>query len=305
MIKKAAITTTSFGQYDSGATILLQKSGFEIVKNELGRTMTKREILALCHGCAGIIAGTEPYDFDTLKGLEGLKVISRVGIGMDAIDMKAAAGLGIKVVNTPSGPVSAVAELTVCLMLDLLRKVSFMDREIRAGKWKKNMGNLLRGKKTGIIGYGNIGQKVGELLIAFGCDIAYHDPAINRRNGKIGPMRLDELLEWADIVTIHVSGKSEIIGEKEFERMKRGAWLINVSRGGTVNEDKLYSSLKSGRISGAALDVFSEEPYGGALKGLNNVILTPHIGSYAAESRIEMETDAAKNLIKILSEVER
>lgn len=305
MNKKIAITTTTFAEYSSGPLEMLKRNDFEIVKNEFKRVLSKDEILALCAGCAGIIAGTEEYGPDTLKGLKDLKAISRVGGGLDSIDMKAADKLGIKVVNTPLGPVNAVSELTVGLILNLLRKVSVMDKNIRAGKWKKNMGNLLQGKRIGIIGYGRIGRKVDKLLTALGCETAFCDPAIKDMTTQSTPMRLADLLEWADIVTLHVSGKEEIIGERELKRMKKGAWLINVSRGGTVNEDALYHSLKNGHLSGAAIDVFIKEPYEGVLKELDNVILTPHIGSYAVESRIEMEMDAVKNMIKILNEVDR
>lgn len=303
MMKKVAITTTSFGEHDQSALDLLRDNEFEVVKNGFRRTLTKDEIPALCGGCIGIIAGTEVYDSDTLKKLGGLKVISRVGAGMDSIDIKAANELGIGVVSTPFGPVNAVAELTIGLILNLLRKISLMDRDVHSGKWKKNMGNLLCGKRVGIIGYGRIGQKVAELLAALGCEISYHDPAIKDKAGKYRPMQLTELLEWADIITIHVSGKAQIIGDGELKRMKKGAWLINVSRGGTVDEEALYSPLKDGRLSGAALDVFGEEPYKGPLKELDNVILTPHIGSYAMESRIKMEREAVENLLKGLKGV--
>jgi D-3-phosphoglycerate dehydrogenase len=305
MLKKVVITTTSFGEYDSGAMNLLKENGFDITKNNLGRTLVKREILDLCKGAVGIVAGVETYDLETLNELKGLLAISRVGVGIDTIDIRTADSLGIKVANTPLGPVKAVAELTICLMLDLLRKVSFMDRGVRTGKWNKKMGNLLCGKKVGILGFGRIGRKVAEYLTVFGCDIAYHDSAVKDANEKYRPMRLEELLSWADIITIHVSGKSEIIGEKELRHIRQGSWLINISRGGAVNENALHGLLKNGHISGAAFDVFAKEPYEGALRELDNVILTPHIGSYAIESRMEMEMDAAKNLIKILSEVEK
>lgn len=302
-MKKIAITTTTFGEYDARPVGLLADSDFYVLKNELGRTMAKNEICSLCAGCVGIIAGTENYDHDLLKTLKGLKVISRVGVGLDSIDIKAADELGIRVVTTPYGPVNAVAELAIGLILNLLRKVSCADRNIRTGVWKKNMGNLLRGKRVGIIGYGRIGKRVAELLTAFGCDIACYDLIPSK--GAIRSMPLEDLLGWADIVTIHVSGKEEVIGKNELKRMKKGSWLVNASRGGTVDEDALYSVLKDKHLSGAAVDVFTEEPYKGALKELDNVILTPHIASYAIESRIEMEMDAVKNLIKTLSEVGR
>lgn len=303
MNKKVAVTTTTFGDHSQEPMRLLAKNNFEVVKNGFGRVLSADEILRLCGGCVGIIAGTERYDSDTLKKLEGLKVISRVGVGLDGIDIDSAKKAGIEVVNTPDGPVEAVAELTIGLIFALLRQIPFMDRNIRAGKWKKNFGALLYGKRAGIIGYGRIGRRVGELLTALGFETAYYDPAVKGGSGNCGSMELAGLLKWADIITIHVSGKSEVMSDRELKSMKKGSWLINVSRGGTVDEDALYGLLKSGHLAGAALDVFKKEPYKGALRELDNVVLTPHVGSYAVESRVEMETDAVKNLIKILNEV--
>lgn len=225
---------------------------------------------------------------------------------MDNVDLAAAAELNIKVDNTPSGPTLAVAELTVGLILDLLRKSTRMDREMRACIWKKRMGNLLSGKKVGIIGFGRIGQKTAELLTAFGCELSYYDTAHVEgcQHLRINKLDLHELLRTSDIITIHVSGKYEkpLLGHREFEMMKAGAWIVNVARGGAVDEEALCSALKDGRLAGAALDVFRKEPYDGSLRELENVILTPHIGSYAREARIEMEMEAAQKLVEGLEQ---
>jgi D-3-phosphoglycerate dehydrogenase len=250
----------------------------------------------------GVIAGTESLDRSVLENLPCLRIISRCGAGIENIDLAAAGEMNIKVVNTPFGPTLAVAELTVGLILDLLRKTTFMDREMRGGIWKKHMGNLLRGKRVGIIGFGRIGQKTGELLGTFGCAIGYYDNITIEgwKDLKIKRMEMDELLRESDIVTIHVSGKYEkpLLGAKEIEMMKKGTWLVNVARGGVVDEEALLNALRNGRLAGAALDVFEKEPYNGPLKKLENIILTPHIGSYAKEARVEMEMQAAKNLIE-------
>ena len=299
---KIVITTTSFAKFDNQPLQLLNNSGYEVVLNPYGRTLTGDEVVGLAKDAAGLIAGTESLDRSILENLPILRIISRCGAGMDNIDPVAAAELNIKVFNTPFGPTLAVAELTVGLILDLLRKITLMDREIRAGIWKKHMGNLLRGKRVGIIGFGRIGQKTGELLRAFGCEIGYYDNiTIEGLNDlKIERMEMEELLRKSDIVTIHVSGKYEkpLLGAKEIEMMKKDAWLVNVARGGVADEEALLNALKNGRLAGAALDVFEKEPYNGPLKKLENIILTPHIGSYAKEARTEMEMQAAKNLIE-------
>ncbi len=309
-MNRVAITTTSFGEYDAEPLNLLKRNGFETVLNLYGRKLKKDEIVELCSDAIGIIAGTEILDVDTLECLtktysqssvlnpQSLKVISRCGAGLDNVDLDTATRLGIKVFNTPDAPTLAVAELTVGLILDLLRKVSWMNREFRDNKWQKRMGNLLSGKKVGIKGFGKIGKKVAELLKSFSCEIAYADPFV--KDGLLGLKRLslEYLLAWADIVTIHIGVSERLIGKKQFQLMKKGAWLINTSRGGVIDESILYEYLKSGYLSGAALDVFEEEPYTGPLKELDNVILTPHIGSYAKEARVRMEMEAVENLLR-------
>ena len=296
---KIAITTSSFGVYDSTPLTLLQQEQIGYSINPFGRKLTGKEVIDIAVGIDGIIAGTELLSNDILKQLHGLKVISRCGVGLDNVDLRAAQRLGIKIFNTPEGPTLAVAELTVGLILNLLRKVGVMDRQLRNGIWKKQMGNLLRGKKVAIIGFGRIGQKVAELLSPFGVEIGYNDTC--KINTSFQSNEKEELLAWADIITLHCSADSDcksIIGATEFKIMKKGAWLINASRGGLVDENALYRSLVNGRITGAALDAFENEPYKGTLRELDNIILTPHIGSYAKEGRIQMEMAAVDNLIQ-------
>ncbi|MHB8104019.1 MAG: phosphoglycerate dehydrogenase [Dehalococcoidales bacterium] len=293
------ISTSSFAEHDDLPLKLLKDAGLDGQLNPYKRQLTKDECLSLYKDIDGLIAGTEALTADVLKAAKNLKVISRCGTGMDNVDLEAAKQLGIKVLNTPDAPTMAVAELTLGLMLSLLRHLPRMDRDIRAGKWQKRMGNLLQGKKVGIIGFGRIGQKVGELVQVLGATVVYYDPAVNKTGYK--KMSLDELLSQSDIVTLHLSGGSKgapLLGDKELRRMKRGSWLINCARGGLVDETALNEVLQEGWLAGASLDVFTQEPYTGPLSKLDNVILTPHIGSYAIESRIEMEVESAKNLIK-------
>ncbi|MFA4981126.1 MAG: phosphoglycerate dehydrogenase [Candidatus Omnitrophota bacterium] len=295
---KIFVSTSSFGKIDRSAVNMLKKKGCVVSFNPHGRTMSEAEIGAAIKDADGLIAGTEPLTRRVMEGARSLKVISRCGTGMSNIDMSAAGSANIKVFNTPDAATSAVAELTVGLMLGILRKTVAMDASIRKGKWDKSMGSLLCGKRVGIIGFGRIGRSVAALLKPFGCEIAFADPRVNSAPSGIRRMGAGALLRWADIVTIHVSSKDELIGAKELRMMKKGSWLVNVSRGGVVNEDALYGALKDAHLAGAALDVFEEEPYNGRLTELDNIILTPHIGSYARESRILMEREAVQNLLK-------
>lgn len=297
---KIVTTTTTFGLFDKGPLLMLKQKGHNVVVNPYKRKLEETELISLCQDADGMIAGTERLNGKVLEQLPRLKVISRCGVGTENVDLKKAKQLNIKVLNTPQAPALAVAELTVGFILNLLRKVGVMDRNIRAGQWKKEMGSLLAGKKVGVIGFGRIGGKVAGLLKPFSCEVRFSDPVV--KDGKCGLRRvsLTQLLKWADIVSIHAAGSKLLMNKKELAAMKRGAWLINVSRGALVDENALLNALKSGQLSGAALDVFSHEPYKGPLSDLDNVILTPHIGSYAQEARVQMEMEAARNLLEAL-----
>jgi D-3-phosphoglycerate dehydrogenase / 2-oxoglutarate reductase len=170
-----AITTSSFAQDNSTPLELIREKGFEIRTNLHGRKLQKEETIALCSGCTAIIAGTETYDREVLERLGSVKVISRCGTGIDNIDVPAMRKLGMKLFNTPDAPTLAVAELTIGLILSLLRNIPRLDAEIHHGTWKKRMGNLLNQKQVGVIGFGRIGRKVADLLVPFACRIVYHD----------------------------------------------------------------------------------------------------------------------------------
>ena len=299
---KIAITTSTFAQHSEEPLSLLRKAGIEYGLNPYGRKLTANETIGMLKGCVGVAAGTEPYTKKVMDALPDLKVISRCGSGIDNVDLAAAKKRGIAVQNTPDGPTLAVAELTLGLALNLLRKVTLMDRELRAGVWKKRMGNNLKGKKLGIIGFGRIGQAVASVFAPLGVAVAFNDPEVVI--DKYQKMAVEELVAWADILSLHCSlagGECSLFAEKQLRAMKPGSWVINASRGGTLDEEALYDLLKVGHLAGAAIDVFEREPYDGPLKELENVILTPHVGSYAMESRIQMEIDTIKNLHEALN----
>lgn len=300
-MEKIVITTTSFCKYDKSPLKILEEKGFDVILNPYGRKLKKEESVKLCKDALGIIAGTEIFDNDIMEKLTSLKVISRCGSGLDSIDINGARKRGIKIFNTPEATVCAVSELTVGLMLNLLRNITRMHSSLVRGKWEKEMGGLLCEKKVGIIGFGRIGRKVTSLIKPFGCKIAYRDPHLEDKFMGLRNMPMGGILSWADIIIVHVSGKDRVLGKKELSAMKKGSWLINVSRGGVVDERALYEVLKNGHLSGAAIDVFEKEPYRGPLAGLKNVILTPHIGSYARGARVRMEIEAVKNLLNGLN----
>lgn len=298
------VSTSTFAEYDKLPLKLLKNAGMEIQVNPYGRKLTPEECLNLYQDVDGLIAGTEALSAEILRSARNLRVISRCGAGTGSIDMEAAKELGIKVFTTPDAPTQAVAELTIGLMLNIVRGISLEDRSIRSGVWQKNMGNLLSGKTLGILGLGRIGKRLVELMQPFNLKYIAWDNSPDRHFADKYGIKftgLDELLTKADIVTIHLPYTSElkgIVGERELKLMKGGAFLLNTARGELVDEGALYNALKERRIAGAALDVFEQEPYTGPLREMDNVILTPHIGSYAVESRVDMEVQAVKNLIE-------
>ena len=298
---KIALTTSTFAQYSDEPFAVLNEAGYEYVLNPYGRKLSEDEAIALLQGCVGVVAGTEPLTKCLMESVPGLKVISRCGSGTDNVDIAAAEKRGIAVLNTPDGPTLAVAELTLGYALALLRKITRMNQELSSGLWKKRMGNTLKGKKIGIIGFGRIGRAVAEVFAPLGVEVAFNDPVTESDTYR--KMGVADLLAWADVLTFHCStigGECSLFTTEQLRTMKPGSWVINASRGGIVDEDALYEMLKSGHLGGAAVDVFEQEPYNGPLTELDNVILTPHIGSYARESRIQMEEDAVRNLIDSL-----
>ncbi len=300
---KITINTSSFAQGDVQPLERLRAKGIVPVMNPHKKTMTAKQVIEFCADADGMIAGTEPLTTEVLAQLPLLKVISRCGTGLDHIDLKAAQARGIKIFNTPTAVIQPVAELAVGLMLSLLRQTNAMDRKLHHGMWDKKMGHLLNGKTVGIVGFGRIGQKIAELLLPFGVEILYTDPREIKTSLKSVGVNLDELLKRSDIVSLPLSmeeGRS-VMNAPQFSLMKKGAWFLNLSRGEAVDENALYTVLKNGHLAGAALDVFGQEPYQGPFQTLDNVILTPHIGSYAQEARVLMEQEAVENLLKGLN----
>lgn len=267
--------------------------------NPLGRRLTESEIAALVtEGFVGLIAGLEPLTLRVLEQAKQLRVISRVGTGLDSIDLVAAKRLGISVVNTPNATIDAVAELTLGHMLSSLRGIALADRQIHQGKWSPFMGKLLKGKTVGIVGFGLIGQRVAKLVEAFGALIIFHDIDENHQSDSRW-QNLEMLCTNSDIISLHVpllDTTKNLIGASEIALMKPGAILVNVARGGLVDEQALAKALQSGQIF-AAFDCFMLEPYRGELCTFENITMTAHMGSYAKETRVMMEQEAALNLV--------
>lgn len=292
------IGPSSFAALDTTPLDMLKTTGAEVIDNPYKRRLTKEEILELLsQDITGLLAGLEPLDEEVLRS-SNLKVISRCGSGMSNVDLKSAKSLHIEVYNTPDGPTQAVAELVVGAMLSMLRMIPFMDAQLHQGNWAKQIGRQLDGKTVTIVGFGRIGTKVAQLLSAFNVNILAVDPYLEK-----GAVSLETALSKTDIITFHCSGEDKIMGAEEFDMLKEGAYILNAARGGIIDEQSLVEALESGKVAGAWIDTFVQEPYKGRLSDFKQVVLTPHVGSYTKECRLNMEMQASENLISAMKKL--
>jgi len=297
---------------DKKITILCNTSSYtytefpasiNLVKNPFKRKLTEKEVLELVrqHNPDGIIAGVELLTEEVMKSAPNLKVIARCGIDLDSIDQKAARKFNVILYRTHVAPDIPAAELTVAMILGLLRQLKQLDDIVRQNLWERKVTGLLYGKRVGIIGCQIIGTRVSYILNSFGCSMIGYDPEV-RRHEYIDMVDLDYLVSHSDIITLHMSlGKENyhLLCDREFEMMKPGAVIVNTSRGGLINEEALVKALQDKKIAGAAIDVFEEEPYQGPLlKFTENTILTPHIASYAGTYRYDIEKETMDNVIE-------
>lgn len=300
-MRKFVITTSSFDTDNNPVIQRLIHAGLQLVTNPFGRRLTEDEAKDLLKDdVVGMIAGIEPLTARVIQSAKNLKVISRCGTGMDSVDLTAAQNHDVSVLNTPEAPAQAVAELTMGLMLSCLRQINATDQQVRNGEWPRTQGSLLAAQTVGIIGLGHIGKRVARLCQAFEAHVIASDPLVKQMPAGITRMPLDQLLETADIISLHTFYSPELhhlIDTQAFERMKPGALLINAARGGLVDEQALKEALESGKLGAAALDAFEQEPYQGPLLKCNNLILSSHVGSLAKEARQRMELEAAENLL--------
>jgi D-3-phosphoglycerate dehydrogenase len=226
---------------------------------------------------------------------------------MENVDVEYAQKKGIIVTNTPDGPTRAVAELTLAMTLALLRRIPQADTNMKKGVWEKETGNLLTGKTIGVVGLGRIGKNVAQIFKSLGNPVIGYDPVVDNewvKKYEVPIVPFNAIFKKADIITLHIPGsrdKKPVVTEEIIASIKPGSFFINISRGDVVDEQALAQALRTKTIAGAAIDVFLQEPYNGPLINLNNVVLTPHIGSYAKESKFRMEIDAVNNLINALS----
>lgn len=299
---KVGITPSSFAGSNQAPLNVLESIGVEVFENPYKRRLSEDEAFKYLADKDGLIAGLEPLTRKVLSHAHNLKAIARVGIGMDNIDMNAAQEMGIKISNTPDGPTNAVAELTVAAALTLTRKIVQMNKGLHEGRWPKTISRGLCKQKILFIGYGRIGRKTAEFMRNFGAEILVYDPFVNDGELKGGEIKvsLDEGLGKADIISLNANSRKTILGSEQFMRIKNGAILLNSARGELVDENALINAIESGKVSAGWFDSFWEEPYCGRLLDYENMLLTPHVGTYTEQCRLSMEMDAVNNLVRDL-----
>ncbi|WP_321491580.1 phosphoglycerate dehydrogenase [uncultured Desulfobacter sp.] len=306
---KIFVSTSPFGEIDPEPLRLLEKTGWEFQINSLERKLTAEEVGEMAADCEGLIAGTEDINI-VLEKAKKLKIISRVGIGLDSVPLKKCQDIGIVVTYTPDAVTMAVAELTVGIMISLTRHVCYADRQIRQRFWKRRQGKRIGKSVIGIIGFGRVGTSTVKLLASFQPDEILvndiidktQDIAIFKKQGlNIRFAGKEEIYRRADVVSLHVpltSATYNMINRTTLSQCKPDAYLMNLSRGGIVNETDLLYALENNLLAGAAIDCFEEEPYHGPLSSLDNVILTQHMGSCSYDCRAAMEIEATKDMIR-------
>jgi D-3-phosphoglycerate dehydrogenase len=304
--RRVLISTAPFCEIDPGPMEALRKAGLAACVNPLGRRLREDDLAEVIAPFGALVAGTEPITRRVMERAPHLKLIARVGIGLDNVDLAAARERGIRVTYTPEAPAPAVAELTVGLMLAVLRHIPLVDRQMRNGVWHRLMGRRLSECTVGVVGVGRIGGRViRHLMGAFpGIRILASDIAPDRTmDPGVRWVGKEELWREADVVTLHVPLTPEtrsLVSAETIEKMKPSAILVNTSRGGVVNERDLADALRSGRLAGAAVDVFDREPYSGELTSINRCVLTSHMGSMSRDCRARMEQEAVDEVVRFV-----
>ena len=304
---KVLITTIPFAEKNYLPFKLLENAGIEYLINPFTKKITEDQLAEIVTDFDAIIAGTEPITENVMERASNLKLISRVGIGLDSVDLLAAQKRGIKVSYTPDAPAPAVAELTLGLMLTLLRSVHVSNSQMHRGLWYRFYGRRLEEVTVGIIGMGRIGTRVLKKMKGFDTpEILVNDISPNREldsEYKLEWTSKETIYKEADIISLHLPLThltKNMIRKEHLQTMKPDAILINTSRGGIVNEEDLYEFMQSGQLSGVAIDVFENEPYNGPLKEIERCLLTAHMGSMSIDCRSRMEIEATNEAVNFL-----
>jgi D-3-phosphoglycerate dehydrogenase len=307
---RVLVTPTTFGFYDEQLRKDLEEAVGEVIYNRLGRPLRSDELRELLPGCNGFIAGLDRVDCAALETADRLQVIARYGVGVDNVDLQAAAKKGIKVTNTPKANAASVAELTIGLLLSLARSIPEAAGLVREGKWPRLHGKTLEGKIIGLVGFGTVGKEVARRLQFWNSTLLAFDPFGDQdvaRSLNVQLVELGELIRESDFISLHAPLLAEtqhMVNAEFLLRMKRGASLVNTARGELVNEEALLFALDSGQLAGAALDVYTQEPptADSPLRRHPRLISTPHCGAHTDGAANCMGREAVQDCLAVLCE---
>ena len=304
---RVLIGSRSFGQSDPSHLTQLAAAGCEVIPNTVGRGYRAAELIEALRGVDAIITGTDELTAEVIEQADRLKTIAKHGVGLDNIDLAAARARGISVTATPGAIHDAVADLTLGLLLALVREIVPSHLSVQAGQWKRFIGYELRDKTLGIVGLGRIGKEVCLRAQAFGMRVLAYDLYPDQgfaSQHNVTFVLLDELLQQSDVVSLHAPPTGDdkpLLGERELALLKPSAYLINTARGQLADEVALATALKTGQLAGAGLDVFVDEPpKGSPLLGLENVVLTSHIAGQTVEGQRRMGDITLENCLRAL-----
>jgi D-3-phosphoglycerate dehydrogenase len=277
-------------------------------KLTLAQVQEEEDVIRACKEADGLLDQYALLNRRVLENLPKCKVISRYGVGVDSVDLKAATDLGIIVANVPDYCMDEVADQTISMLLGLIRKTAFFDQKVKSGQWDFRIGipiHRIKGKTMGLVGCGKIGLEVAKRISAFGVRVITFDPYLEKAPQGVELKDFDTVLKESDFISVHCplnDSTKHLIGERAFKKMGKKPFLLNTSRGPIVDEKALIQALNEGLISGAGLDVLEKEPPDllSPLLKMENVILTPHVSFYSVESIGELKRRTAENVSAVL-----
>ena len=309
MAKKVLVTATNYSTYCSAAKALLEENGVEVIENPYGRPMTRDELLTVVGDIDGAVVGVDTWNEKIFAHAPKLRAMARFGVGVDNIDLAAAKAHGIQVTNAKRMNSNPVAELTVGLILSTLRNVPAFNASIREGKWDRFMGRDLAGMTVGLLGFGDIAQRVAKKLSGFDVSICAYDlyPNLEKaRELNVEMVSMEEALHRADVVCMHLPSlpsTHHIMDAQTFGMMKDGSYFINTARGALVDETALAQALRSGKLTAAAIDVFGQEPVrrDNPLFALPNLFATPHTAAETYDTYHNVGLATARQLLDVFA----
>lgn len=313
-MNKVLVTATNFAALCPEALRLLRENGCEVVLNEKERSLTREEMLAAVGDIDGLIANVETWDEALFARAPRLRVIARFGVGYDCIDLEAARRHGVQVVNCPGLNANAVAEMTVALLLGLVREIPRMNRSLREGRWERAIGPELSGKTLGVLGFGAVARRVLRKLSGFEMRTLVYNRSVDAQKAALAASLgaaqltddLEPVLRESDILLLHLplaANTAQLINAETLARMKDGVYLVNTARAALVDDAAMAAALASGRVAGFASDVYREEPVGESCPYLRHphFLGTPHAAGETPENYRETGLATARAVLAVFA----